>query len=72
LINDTLDSVDEWKRVCVKPTDFIESDSSYGNFGWEPVSKTTMTISIFVYDEAEIWIDDITLYGIKPSDFAAK
>jgi len=31
-----------------------------------------MTISIFVYDEAEIWIDDITLYGIKPSDFAAK
>ena len=72
LTNDTLDSVDEWKRVCVKPTDFIESDSSYGNFGWEPVSKTVTTISIFAYDEAEIWIDDITLYGIKPSDFAAK
>jgi len=30
------------------------------------------TISIFAYDEAEIWIADITLYGIKPSDFAAK
>ena len=72
LTNDTLDSVDEWKRVCVKPTDFIESDSSYGNFGWEPVSTTVTTISIFAYDEAEIWIDDITLYGIKPSDFAAK
>lgn len=72
LTNDTLDSVDEWKRVCVKPTDFIESDSSYGNFGWEPVSKTVTTISIFAYDEAEIWIDDITLYGIKPSDFAVK
>ena len=72
LTNDTLDSVDEWKRVCVKPTDFIERDSSYGNFGWEPVSKTVTTISIFAYDEAEIWIDDITLYGIKPSDFAVK
>ena len=70
--NDTLDSVDEWKRVCVKPTDFIESDSSWGNFGWEPVSKTVTTISIFAYDEAEIWVDDITLYGIKPSDFAVK
>ena len=70
--NDTLDSVDEWKRVCIKPTDFIESDSSWGNFGWEPVSKTVTTISIFAYDEAEIWVDDITLYGIKPSDFAVK
>ena len=70
LFEDTLQTVDEWERVCVKPSDFIKADSSYGNFGWEPVSKTVTTISIFAYDEAEIWIDDITLYGIKPSDFA--
>lgn len=72
LTNDTLDSVNKWKRVCVKPSDFIEADSSWGNFGWEPVSKKVTTISIFAYDEAELWIDDITLYGIKPSDFAVK
>ena len=72
LTDDTLDVANEWKRVCVKPSDFIGPDSSWGNFGWDAVKKTVTTISILAYDEAEIWIDDITLYGIKPSDFAAK
>lgn len=72
LNQDTLLTKDEWKRVCVKPSDFIGPDSSWGNFGWDAVKKTVTTISILAYDEAEIWIDDITLYGIKPSDFAAK
>ncbi|MBR3070702.1 hypothetical protein [Fibrobacter sp.] len=72
LTDDTLDVANEWKRVCVKPSDFIGPDSSWGNFGWDAVKKTVTTISILAYDEAEIWIDDITLYGIKPSEFAAK
>ena len=72
LNQDTLLTKDEWKRVCVKPSDFIGPDSSWGNFGWDAVKKTVTTISILAYDEAEIWIDDITLYGIKPSDFAVK
>jgi hypothetical protein len=72
LNQDTLLTKDEWKRVRVKPSDFIGPDSSWGNFGWDAVKKTVTTISILAYDEAEIWIDDITLYGIKPSDFAAK
>ena len=72
LNQDTLLTKDEWKRVCVKPSDFIGPDSSWGNFGWDAVKKTVTTISILAYDEAEIWIDDITLYGIKPSDFAVR
>ena len=39
---------------------------------WEVISKSVTTISIAVYDDTEIWVDDVVLYGIKPSDFAAK
>ena len=72
LTQDTLRAKDEWKRVCVKPSDFIGPDSSWGNFGWDAVKKTVTTISILAYDEAEIWIDDVTLYGIKPRAFEIK
>lgn len=72
LANDTLKSSDEWKRVCIKPSNFKARDDMYGNFGWELVSKAVTTITIAAYDETEVWIDDITLYGVKPSDFATK
>ena len=72
LTEDSLNGSDEWKRVCVKPSDFLKADSSYGNFGWDVVKKKVTTISVFAYDETELWIDDITLYGVKPSDFAVK
>lgn len=69
VFDDSLETADEWKRVCVKPSDFIDSDSSWGNFGWDAVRKTVTTITISPLDTTEIWVDDITLYGIKPSDF---
>lgn len=72
LANDTLKSNDEWKRYSLKPSDFKPRDDLYGNFGWDVISKAVTTITIAIYDDAEIWIDDVVLYGIKPSDFAAK
>ena len=51
---------------------FKPRDDKYGNLGWEVISKSVTTISIAVYDDTEIWVDDVVLYGIKPSDFAAK
>ena len=57
-----------WIRKVVCPSDFIEGDSSWGNLGWELVSQKVTTLTIATYGEAEIWIDDIKLYGIKPSD----
>ena len=57
-----------WIRKVVRPSDFIEGDSSWGNLGWELVSQKVTTLTIATYGEAEIWIDDIKLYGIKPSD----
>ena len=72
LANDTLKSNDEWKRVCIKPSNFKPRDDMYGNFGWDAVSEAVTTITVAAYDSTELWIDDITLYGVKPSDFAAK
>lgn len=72
LANDTLKSADEWKRYSLKPSDFKPRDDLYGNFGWDVISKAVTTITIAAYDDTEIWIDDVVLYGVKPSDFAVK
>ena len=58
----------EWKRVAIRPSDFVKGDSSWGNLGWEMVSQKVTNLTIAAYGEAEIWIDDIKLYGIKPSE----
>ena len=58
----------EWKRVAIRPSDFVKGDSSWGNLGWEVVSQKVTNLTIAAYGDAEIWIDDIKLYGIKPSD----
>ena len=57
-----------WIRKVVRPSDFIEGDSSWGNLGWELISQKVTNLTIATYGEAEIWIDDVKLYGIKPSD----
>jgi hypothetical protein len=72
LAYDTLKTSDEWKRVSIKPSNFKPRDDLYGNFGWDAVSKAVTTISIAAYNDTEVWIDDITLYGVKPSDFPTK
>lgn len=69
LAYDTLATDDEWKRVCIKPSNFKPRDDLYGNLGWDVISKAVTTISIAAYDDTEFWIDDIVLYGVKPSDF---
>ena len=72
LAYDTLKTADEWTRYCIRPSDFKPRDDKYGNLGWEVISKSVTTISIAVYDDTEIWIDDVVLYGVKPSDFIVK
>ncbi|WP_405338278.1 hypothetical protein [Fibrobacter sp.] len=69
LAYDTLDTSDKWKRVSIKPANFKPRDDLYGNLGWDVISKAVTTISIAAYDNTEFWIDDIVLYGVKPSDF---
>ena len=72
LAYDTLKTSDEWQRRVIKPANFKPRDDMYGNLGWDVISKAVTTISIAAYDDTEFWIDDVVLYGIKPSDFSAK
>ena len=72
LAYDTLKTSDEWQRRVITPASFKPRDDLYGNLGWDVISEAVTTISIAAYDDTEFWIDDIVLYGVKPSDFATK
>ncbi len=65
---DTLQGADEWERVVVRPSDFMEGDSTYGNMGWDFVSKQVTNIAVPAYFDTEIWIDDIRFYGVTKED----
>lgn len=62
---DTLQGSDEWERVVIRASDFMEGDSSYGNMGWDFVSKQVTNIAVPAYFDTEIWIDDIKFYGVS-------
>lgn len=68
LAYDTLDT-EKWQRRVITPANFKPRDDLYGNLGWDIISKAVTTISIAAYDDTEFWIDDVVLYGVKPSDF---
>ena len=72
LAYDTLKTSDEWQRRVITPANFKPRDDLYGNLGWDVISEAVTTISIAAYDDTEFWIDDVVLYGVKPSDFATK
>lgn len=65
---DTLQGADEWERVVIKASDFMEGDSTYGNMGWDFVSKQVTNIAVPAYFDTEIWIDDIRFYGVTKED----
>lgn len=72
LAYDTLATDGEWSRRVIKPLNFKPRDDLYGNLGWDVVSKAMTTISIAAYDDTEFWIDDVVLYGVKPSNFVER
>lgn len=59
----------EWKRYSLTPEDFVEGDGKYGNMGWDFVKPRTTTLTFWVVGNAEIWLDDIRLYGVNRDDF---
>lgn len=59
---------EEWERIAVKPSDFIEGDSAWANLGWDMVRHQVTNINISAYREAELWIDDIKVYGVNLDD----
>ena len=67
LFNSEVDS-EEWKRIVVKPGDFDVGDSAWANLGWEMVSHQVTNINISAFREAELWVDDIKIYGVNLDD----
>lgn len=66
----TLDTA--WQRFSVTPKDLIEPDEHNigGNIGWDEVKKHVTNLNFFgggiTEGEAyEIWLDDVTIYGVK-------
>ena len=64
---DYLDS--NWKRFSFTPNDFVPGDGEYGNKGWDFVKSRVTTITIWIVDESEMWIDDVILYGVNRDNF---
>lgn len=65
----TLDTT--WQRFVVTPKDLLETDSLKigANIGWDNVKDHVTNLNFFgggVGGPFEFWIDDITIYGVKP------
>jgi hypothetical protein len=58
-----------WKRFSFKPSDFTPGDGEFGNMGWDFVKPRVTTITIWIVDESEMWIDDVILYGVNRDNF---
>jgi len=61
-----------WQRYVVTPKDLIEPDENHigGNIGWDAVKEHVTNLNFFgggvTEGEAyEMWVDDITIYGVK-------
>ncbi len=70
-VNMSVDS--EWNRFVVKPDSLIPADSTRngGNIGWDKVKDHVTNLNIFgggIGGPFEIWVDDITIYGVKDVD----
>ncbi len=57
-----------WSRISFTPDEFVEGDGKYGNMGWDFVKSRTTTVTIWIVDDSEIWIDEVRLYGINRDD----
>lgn len=59
----------EWKRYVFTKEDFLPASDTVGqNTGWEDVRDSVSNIAIFGYDGADLWVDDIVLYGVSRDD----
>lgn len=57
-----------WTHFSFTPDEFVEGDGKYGNMGWDFVKPRTTTVTIWIVDDSEMWIDDVRLYGINRDD----
>jgi len=61
-----------WQRIVVTPKDLLEPDEHNigGNIGWDEVKEHVTNLNFFgggvtEGEPYELWLDDITIYGVK-------
>lgn len=57
-----------WTKISFSAAEFVEGTEKYGNMGWDFVKPRTTTITIWIVEDSEMWIDDVRLYGINRDD----
>lgn len=57
-----------WTWHVVKPSQFDPPSVSGKTNGWNAVRDSVTLLSIFAHDGSDLWIDDIRLHGISPSE----
>ncbi|MCQ2089740.1 MAG: carboxypeptidase-like regulatory domain-containing protein [Fibrobacter sp.] len=61
-------NADSWKRTVIRQSDFAKGTGSYANTGWDVIRTRVTNYNIDAYGEAELWLDDIKIYGINWDD----
>lgn len=55
-----------WRRFAFRPDEFNPPTASAR--GWQAIKDSVNTLSFFFYEGGEVWIDDIRLHGLAPSE----
>lgn len=55
-----------WRRFSIRPSEF-DQPAPYAR-GWEAVKDSVNALSLFLHGGGEMWIDDIRLHGLAPSE----
>ena len=57
---------DTWEHIVIKPENFCEIDDVYTECdSWETTKRSVQQIHFFLNSGSSIYLDDITLYGIR-------
>ncbi|QQS06893.1 MAG: hypothetical protein IPK50_08345 [Fibrobacterota bacterium] len=57
-----------WKRIRVKPQEFLPPDNVGGNIGWLRIRDSITHLTFLVEGGSQLWIDDVRLHGIDAND----
>lgn len=55
-----------WRQFSIRPSDFEAPASAVR--GWQAIKDSVNTLSLFVNDGGDLWIDDIRFLGLTESD----
>jgi len=55
-----------WRRFAVRPSDF--GPPAPAARGWDAIRDSVTTLTLFLNEGGELWIDDIRLHGLTQSD----